>query len=244
MQRRFTHNARLALLVFAAMSLLLAAVLAPPILQPRDYHQFADQREFMGVPNFLDTVSNLPLLAVGLAGVWLVLRAHAANRQPFHLLMFAAIAATGLASVYYHLAPDDGRLLWDRLAMATLFAALAAVVLAGRAGNRIAGMALAPMLALAWVGVAHWYASGQGDLRFYALVQLYPAVLVPLALLLFPRRHSGEGNLLVALAWYGVAMLGELFDRQIYLLGGMVSGHTLKHVFAAVAAYWLLRGLR
>jgi hypothetical protein len=34
------------------------------------YHQFANQRELFGIPNFWNVVSNLPFIAVGAAGLW------------------------------------------------------------------------------------------------------------------------------------------------------------------------------
>ena len=44
-------------------------LLVPPILQDQSYHQFADQRTILGVPNFWNVVSNLPFLAVGAVGL-------------------------------------------------------------------------------------------------------------------------------------------------------------------------------
>jgi len=43
------------------------AVLLPRIPQPQSYHDFADQRSLLGIPNFGDVASNL-LFAV--SGVW------------------------------------------------------------------------------------------------------------------------------------------------------------------------------
>ena len=44
--------------------------------------------------------------------------------------------------------------------------------------------------------------------------------------------------------WYGLAKAGEIFDQPIYALTGFVSGHTLKHLCAGLAVYWVLRSLR
>jgi hypothetical protein len=44
-------------------------LLLPPISQDQNYHQFADQRTLLGVPNFWNVVSNLPFIAVGAAGL-------------------------------------------------------------------------------------------------------------------------------------------------------------------------------
>jgi hypothetical protein len=51
-------------------------------------------------------------------------------------------------------------------------------------------------------------------------------------------------DLWVVIALYVAARLAEVFDRAIYALGGMLSGHTLKHLLAALAAVWVLRMIR
>jgi hypothetical protein len=45
--------------------------------------------------------------------------------------------------------------------------------------------------------------------------------------------------------FYVLAKILETGDRQIFALTGhTVSGHTLKHLAAAMAGYWMLRMLR
>ena len=46
-----------------------ALLLVPPITQDQNYHDFADQRTLLGIPNFWNVVSNLPFIAVGAAGL-------------------------------------------------------------------------------------------------------------------------------------------------------------------------------
>ena len=43
--------------------------LLPPIAQDPTYHQFADQRTLLGIPNFWNVVSNLPFVLVGAMGL-------------------------------------------------------------------------------------------------------------------------------------------------------------------------------
>ena len=50
-------------------------------------------------------------------------------------------------------------------------------------------------------------------------------------------------DLVVALAFYLAAKVAESYDAAIYGSGGIVSGHTLKHLLAAMGAWWLLRML-
>jgi hypothetical protein len=86
--------------------------------------------------------------------------------------------------------------------------------------------------------------TGAGDLRFYGLVQFFPLLAIPLMLLLFPPRYTRTGDLFGVVGWYVLAKIFEVFDVQILALGELVSGHTLKHLASAMAAYWILRMLR
>ena len=56
------------------------------------------------------------------------------------------------------------------------------------------------------------------------------------------KVNSASAPAPTQLAFYGLAKLLETFDRQIFALdGGLVSGHTLKHLAAAMAGVWLVR---
>src|SRR6185312_6377098 len=105
--------------------------------QPQSYHAFADDRTLLGVPNFWNVVSNLPFLGVGLAGLRALLPAGspvvARFREPRErwawATVFAAVLLTGLGSAWYHLAPGDARLVWDRLPIALMYGALIVAIL-------------------------------------------------------------------------------------------------------------------
>jgi len=61
-------------------------------------------------------------------------------------------------------------------------------------------------------------------------------------MLLVPPRYTRTWDLAIVAAFYGLAKLLETFDRQIFALdGGLLSGHTLKHLAAAMAGVWLVR---
>ena len=62
-----------------------------------------------------------------------------------------------------------------------------------------------------------------------------------LVLLLLLPRYTYGWCLAVVAGFYGLAKILETFDRPIFgLLGHVVSGHTLKHLAAAYAGYWIL----
>ena len=121
---------------------------------------------------------------------------------------------------------------------------------AGFIGDRIslARWVLPVLVGLGAASVIYWRWSesiGQGDLRPYALVQFFPMLALPLICWLFPRgRVTSFAHLCWLLAWYAAAMLFEAFDYQIFaLLGGTVSGHSIKHLLAAMAPLVVLRML-
>jgi hypothetical protein len=227
-----------------------------PIRQDQEYHHFADGRAFLGVENAADTLSSLTLLVVGGFGLLFLWRERASSGpkrfvRPEEMLpywaFFCAVALTGLGSAYYHLAPDDARLMWDRLPMATAFMSVLAAVIAERVSVRAGTRLLIPLIALGVASVLYWPASaliGSEDLRPYVAVQFGSLAVVLGVCALFPSRYTRGEALLVAAAFYGIAKVFELYDRQIYELGRWVSGHTLKHVAAAVAVYVLARWLQ
>jgi hypothetical protein len=228
----------------------------PRIPQPLSYHQFADQRGWLGVPNFGDVVSNVPFAIVGVWGLVYLLRLRP-EEMPEHfidrrerwpyLIIFCGLVLTAFGSGYYHLHPDNARLVWDRLPMTIVFMSLVAALIAERIDLRV-GLWMLPVLLLIGAGsVLQWDLSelhGVGDLRFYATVQVY-SVLFLLMVMLFPARYTFGSDLAVIAGFYVLAKVLETFDRPIFgALGRVVSGHTLKHLAAAFAGYWILRMLQ
>jgi hypothetical protein len=251
---RLTPDAfRLRVLALVGLTLAAAgaAAAAPRIAQPQWYHNFADQRCLLGIPHALNVLSNLPFLEVGVLGVAFV-ASPAARRPggPFthpgerlrYAVVFAAIALTGLGSAYYHAAPGNARLVWDRLPLAVAFMAFFAITLAERVHPRAAALFL-PLALLGGASVIYWHLSevhGGGDLRLYLFVQLYPLLATPVVLLLFPPRYTRGADLVAALLCYLLAKALEVLDTHVYAQGGLVSGHTLKHLVAGLCAGWLL----
>ncbi len=247
MGRRARH-ARIGLGLILPTLLVAAAVLAfaPPLPQWSDYHDFADQRSWLGVPHFANVASNALFSLVGAAGLACLF---ACTRRPvFHdarerwpwAVFFFALVMLGPASAWYHLAPDNAGLFWDRLAMSVLFMAWLAIQIGERLGARV-GLAALPLLLCGGLAAVVWWirseAAGQGDLRAYGFVHFHSIVLILLLCALFPPRYSRAGEVLVVLALYGAALAAERMDRWIFDLTGLVSGHTLKHLIAAAAAW-------
>jgi len=242
------------------LSLLTAALagltwMLPPIPQPPEYHHFADQRACLGLPNCLDTVSNALFFLAGAAGLSFLAGAptrqrafiHQAEALPY-ALFFLATLLVGLASTYYHLAPDNGRLVWDRAAIALALMAWFAAILGERVSLRASFCLLPPLIVFGLGGVAYWSwseAAGRGDLRPYALMQILPMLLIPLLLRLYPPRYSKGRDILTVIGLYILALLCDRNDHPIFTLtNGAISGHTIKHLLAALAVLWVVRYLR
>lgn len=228
----------------------LAAVLLPASPQPLAYHDFADHRHALGVDNFFDVVSNLAFLLSGIAGLVVVLGGHtrfefASERWPW-IVFFVGMVLTAAGSAYYHLSPDNETLFWDRLPMTIAFAALISTQIVDRLDVRAGLLLLAPMLLVGAASVVWWIATerrGAGNVLPYALLQGYAVLVLLLMAWLHPSRYTRGNDLFFIFGWYVFAKLLETFDREILAFHDIVSGHTLKHLAAAAAAFVACRML-
>jgi hypothetical protein len=238
--RSLPRGLRLVVLTTLVAAVALAVLSRPPVFQDLAYFGHADRRTLLGLPNALNVLSNLPFALAA----WLGLRRCATlaeSQRTAARITFLSIGAVTIGSGYYHLAPSSVGLLVDRLPISLAFAALFAWVLGDRLGERWSARMLAPMVALALGTLWIWYGSGalDGDLRPYALVQALPLACLPLLLAFFPGELD-DRRLALALVLYVVAKLCEFLDASLYAFGELVSGHTLKHLFAATACLALV----
>ncbi|UQA56828.1 alkaline phytoceramidase [Polyangium aurulentum] len=235
-----------------ALGALGIAALLPRIPQPKSYHRFADRR-LLGIRNGMNTLSNLPFVFVGVRGFLRVLgrRGRLAELTPTeraaYLVFFGALGLTGLGSGYYHLKPNHGRLVVDRLPLTVTIEALVAAVIAERVGDRAGKAALPALCATGVASVGHWYATElqkKGDLRGYGLAQGVPILAYPVLLAMYEPRYSHGGGFVGALVFFGLARVCEILDKPIFwALGRTLNGHSLKHLFAAAAGEAILRML-
>jgi hypothetical protein len=237
------------LLAFTALSIA-AAFLAPALPQPVGYHDFADHREWYGIHNFFDVVSNLGFLLAGVAGLAVALRPetrfeHAVERVPY-LVFFVGMVLTAAGSGYYHLAPDNERLFWDRLPMTIAFMSLIAAQVCDRVSVRAGILLLAPMLLVGTASVVYWRATeraGAGNVMPYGILQGYSVVILLLLALWQPSRYTRGSDVYWVFGGYVLAKLFELLDAQLLAFGHLLSGHTLKHLAAALAGLVVCRML-
>jgi hypothetical protein len=248
---RFLPHLPPLIVLFAVLGLLLYG----PIAQPEQYHKFADQRAIFGVRNGADVLSNAGFAIVGLWGLarlWPA-RAHRALSAawPGYFLFLAALALTAAGSAFYHLAPDNGRLVWDRIPIALACAGLLAGVRADCRPETSTRLAAA-LLAIAALASVLWWRltdiAGAGDLRPYALVQGLPLVLIPAWHAIYAAPRGERLAFAAAILLYVAAKVVELNDQALFSALGGLSGHTLKHLLATAAGaaitFQLIRRVR
>ena len=242
---KLVHPSRRSYLVLFLLVATLAGVMAlPPIAQDPSYHDFADNRAFFGIPSFLNVITNLAFLAVGIAGIgWCASGRGAMGARWSWVGCFIGTALVGFGSGYYHLAPDNGTLVWDRVPMSIGLMGLLVAVLAEHLNLRLERILLVPAILFGIASVVVWHVAD--DLRLYAWVQFMPLLVLPAVLLLFDSPYTHRRLLLVALAIYVVAKLAEHYDRAVFeATGRVISGHSLKHLLAALALFVVYGMLR
>ena len=242
-------NKLIILIVFFVL-LFLVLLYVPPIPQWESYHDFADTRPWLEIPNFANVTSNVAFFAVGCLGLVKIIRSgyfdNSLDRFPY-IVFFVSIIFVGFGSSYYHWTPANASLFWDRLPITTAFMSFFAAVISDRINRNIAIYFLLPILIIAGLySLIYWQqteASGLGDLRFYGIVQFLPLIAIPLIIWLYPSyRYTLTPPIWWAFMWYACAKLLEHFDGEVFnLLGRLVSGHTLKHFAAAVATFYILK---
>lgn len=229
------QTVRLGGVLIASVFVLLALSL-PVWEQDAAYHAFADTRNWLGIPHAGDVLSNALFALAALWGAW---QWRAAWPQPgpltpklLHSMLLLGLLATACGSSYYHWAPTDMRLWWDRLGMLWIFAALVALAV-DSLGERVTTWASAAGVLCAGV-ISLWVWEHSGNLLPWAVLQgLGLLVLLAIAL---RRPTASPYPWLQVVLWYMAAKLCEFADASIFSITAQwLSGHNLKHILAAWA---------
>ena len=223
-----------------------------PIPQSMIYHNFIDQRSWLGIPNAWNVLSNIPFALAGIWGLYLLFLPGKAQlidkREKWPWLGISiGLLLTAIGSSYYHLAPDNARLVWDRLPMTIVFMSFVTLLIAETISIRV-GLWLWPLLlGIGIYSVFRWRSSelaNMGDMSLYLSVQAFTVIAVIVMLFASSPYKNRTTDLIIIVALYILAKVFELLDYQIYALtNDIISGHTLKHLAAALAGLWLIRML-
>jgi len=243
---RLTQARKVWLLIAVVAAATGGLLLVDPIAQDPGYHRFADARTILGIPNFWNVASNLPFLLAGVLALLQSRRIASPDLTVHYRILLLSIALVAFGSGWYHLSPSMPTLVWDRLPMTVAFMTLLSAVIADRI-SWLAGRALLWPLVVAGIASIAWWVrtenAGAGDLRPYALVQFLPMLVIPLVLLMWRGEGLSSRRLWLALGVYVLAKAAEHFDAALFAATGM-GGHALKHLLAALAAWWILRAFQ
>ena len=241
-----SRPAELALLLAVAALAALAALL-PATGLPAGYHDFADQRTLLGLPHARDVLSNLPFAVMGAWGLWWLRRVPldrlGTAQRGLAGLLFIGLIATAFCSSGYHLDPHDAGLCIDRVGMSLAFAGLLGLAAADRISAR-AGVALAALVAVAAPATALVAWLG-GNMTPWAVLQGGGLVLLAALALRRPQPRALGFSIIGVIAFYAVAKALELADAPVFALTQqLISGHSAKHLVAALAAWPVVRALQ
>jgi hypothetical protein len=223
-------------IVLGLLVLVVFSAVMPSLEQPAAYHAFADHREIAGVANGANVLSNVAFAVAALAIALGLLRQGPLQPVTRAALAVAALglALTAAGSAYYHATPDDDTLFWDRLPITISFAGVVGAAAAQRVSSRMGAASTIGLALLGPVTVLYWRASE--NLMPYILLQA-GASLALLLIVLVTARRADPLPWWWLIGWYVAAKIAEVVDVPIFnWTGGAISGHTLKHLFAAVGA--------
>ncbi|KAJ8769153.1 hypothetical protein K2173_000928 [Erythroxylum novogranatense] len=165
------------------------------IPQSEGNHDFVNQREFLGIANTLNVISNFPFFIVGVIGF-----THLYHRNYFKLSLrgelwgwtcfFVGVTTVAFGSGYYHLKPNDARLVWDRLSMTVAFTSIIAIFIIERIDEHKGTVSIIPLLLAGVISILYWSYIFFDSLRPYVLVQFVPCIAIPLRQLPPMYTHS------------------------------------------------------
>lgn len=237
------------LLLCVGLGAIISVALVDPVAQDPLYHVLADQRPMAGIPNFMNVMSNLPFLIVGILG-WRIIAGNTETVTPTTrlawIIFFFGIALTAFGSGYFHLEPNNDSLVWDRIPMTIGFMSLVSIIISEYFSPPLGRKLLLPLLAAGIGSVVYWAHTeslGAGDLRPYAIIQFLPMLLIPLTIILYKTRSDLGRYIWWMIGFYVAAKVAEQLDDRLYAVGNAMSGHTLKHLLASLAPASLLYGL-
>lgn len=241
-------NVRHCILLVIMTAGISATCFMDPFPQVQTYHLFADQRSAFNLSRFMDVVSNVGFLLAGILGLLQIKRTRSLPTPLQHWLQYYSLSLIFVAagSAWYHHAPSNHSLIWDRLPMTVSFSFFFALITATHLSLAFAKKIL-PMLLLIGIGVTtYWYLTelrGEGDLRFYAAFQFLGLGLACLIMTMFPARLLNKTPLVMTVLLYLLAKGFESADTLLFEFTQTISGHTLKHLISALGAYCVIQSV-
>ena len=228
------------LLISFAFIGLIGLIFSSPIPQNIDYHKFSDFITYFRISNFWNVISNLPFLIIGIMAIFKLNLFSKSKIQ--YLLFFIGVSLVSFGSAYYHLTPNSETLIWDRLPMTVAFMALVSILISEFINLSLGKRLLVPLVTLGFLSILYWILFD--DLRFYFIIQFYPMVSIPIILLFFKSKKQSTKGYWILLLFYAIAKLLEIYDYQTHDMLSWISGHSLKHIAAAIGVWFLFKSYK
>jgi hypothetical protein len=206
-----------------------------PAKQDQSYHDFADKRAFFEIPNFFDVITNISFAVFGFIGLYYCIRKKQSDAPWSWIVFFFGVTFVCFGSGNYHLSPDNNTLVWDRLPITVGFMGFFIALLSEYIHPKIEKYFLLPAILLGISSILYWHYLD--DLRYYIWIQYIPLLCIPIIMLVFKSNYSHQRYIIFALICYFLAKVTEFYDKEIFaFMNEQLSGHSLKHIFATLAA--------
>ena len=218
------------LIFFTVLSLIL--FLNGPINQDQKYHDFADSRTlYANIPNTMNVVSNFGFLLVSYMGLAILLSG-AAEFSYAYTILFISLLGVSIGSAYYHANPNDSTLIWDRLPMTIAFMAVLSIMIKEKVDEKWGTVMLIPSCLIGILSMLIWVITD--DLRIYIIVQILPVAVAPYVVYYYPNgMYSHDYFMIWCALFYALSKITEFSDHLFFRFMPL-SGHTLKHILAAI----------
>ena len=201
-------------------------LLTNKITVPQGYHDFVDKRSFLRIPNFLDVISNLAILLPAL-----YLLQTRKNKSLLSNLLILHISLLAITSGYYHLNPSDKTVFWDIMSIATGSMIVLLIIMNTTTEYNLL------LYIFAVFSIIYWKYTG--DLRLYLLIYIG----VPFYIIAkYYKNNNLRVYLFIMIFCNILVWLTEFNDHYIYkITNNLVSGHTLKHIFAGIGIFYVIK---
>lgn len=207
------------------------------------YFLFADNLTRFGINNCSDVLSNLGFLVASIYGLFIL---KSSNKIPISyktplITIIVGAFLTCFGSAYFHNNPNSDTLFWDRMPMTIGFSGVVILMLMDRLHYHKLVIPLSIVLVMTGLLTVFGWHTKIFTLRPYLIVQYGCLIFTFLTLLLTKPSYIKTGTMLFALSFYVLAKLTEKYDILIFnITSNAISGHTIKHLLAAVAIFLIL----
>lgn len=217
---------------------LILLVSTPRIPHSPTHHIFADMRNILGVPNTLNVLTMYPYLLIGVPGFVFCLSGSCfgislKGEVCGWVLFYTGIATAAFGSAYYHLKPDDDRVIWDRLPLMISTVSLLSNLVIERVDERVGISCLISLLMLVFVSAA--FERTFDDLRLFIIFHFIPCFAIPILVFSFPPKYTHSVYWFWATGFYFLSRFNSLADKKLYSIDRyIISGHSLEHLCLAM----------